>query len=150
MDTIVKPNGKKAKRNLSEEERQEILAKNKPKRAENGQLLPGNTSNPAGRPKSEHTIISIFKDHENAGDIVTKLYKIAGTIDTNTPHKDAMAAVKLIVERFIPQLKATELKVGDANDTGFVYLPQEIEPEYVEDENTSVPDNISVPSRGET
>ena len=123
MDTIVK-NGKKHHRNLSEEERLEIQAKNKPKRAENGTLLKGNSGNPSGRPKKEHTILQIFKDHTEAEGIINKLFKIANTIDTDEPHKDAMSSMKLIVERFIPSLKASELRLDTSGeDNGLVYLP---------------------------
>ena len=121
MDTIVK-NGKKHHRNLSEEERLEIQAKNKPKRRANGQLL--ESGNKAGRPKKEHTILQIFKDHTEAEGIINKLFKIANTIDTDEPHKDAMSSMKLIVERFIPSLKASELRLDTSGeDNGLVYLP---------------------------
>ena len=126
MDTIVK-NGKKHHRNLTEEERLEIQAKNKPKRAENGQLMKGQTANPSGRPKKEHTILEIFKSHEGAEAIINKLFKIANTIDTDEPHKDAMSSMKLIVERFIPSLKASELRVDTDNEGGLVYLPSQEE-----------------------
>ena len=123
MDTIVK-NGKKHHRNLSEEERLEIQAKNKPKRRKNGQLL--ESGNPSGRPRKEHTILQIFKDHTEAEAIINKLFKIANTIDTDEPHKDAMSSMKLIVERFIPSLKASEMRLDTSGeDGGLVYLPSQ-------------------------
>tara|TARA_R100001594_G_scaffold76106_1_gene110790 strand:- start:73 stop:465 length:393 start_codon:yes stop_codon:yes gene_type:complete len=128
METIVK-NGVEHKRNLTEEERLEIQAKNTPQRDSKGKLLKGSTGNPAGRPKKEHTIVDIFRDHKNAEELINKLYKVAGTIDQKNPHKDSMTALKLIVERFIPQLKASELRIGEADEKGFVFLPEQKEPE---------------------
>jgi len=120
---IIDKNGKQVKRNLTEEERRDIQAQNNPKRAENGQLLKGYSGNPSGRPKKEHTIVDIFRDHTEAEKIIESLYKVASTLTEDNPHKDALASAKLIVERLVPSLKASELRVDTAEDTGLVYLP---------------------------
>ena len=121
------------KRNLSEEERREILDKNTVSRDSTGKFQKGSSGNPAGRPPKELAVVQKFRDHKDAQADVDKLYKIAGTIDGKKPHKDAMSALKLIVERFVPSLRATELIVGEVEDTGFVYLPNQQAPE-AEDE----------------
>ena len=45
------------------------------------------------------------------------------------PHKDAISAAKLIVERLVPSLKASELRVDTDSDQGFVFLPTPEEPD---------------------
>lgn len=40
---------------------QDETSENKPERAENGQLLPGNTANPNGRPKGSYSIVEMIK-----------------------------------------------------------------------------------------
>ena len=88
--------------------------------------------NPAGRPKKElsmERVVQGFRDHRNAADIVNKLYAVAMTIDEKKPHNKAFEALKLITERFVPSLRATELKVGEVEETGFVYLPTQSTPE---------------------
>lgn len=42
-------------------EEQDITGKNRPQRAENGQLLPGSTANPYGRPKGSYSIVELIK-----------------------------------------------------------------------------------------
>ena len=78
-------------------------------------------------------VVQEFREHKNAADIVNKLYAVAMTIDEKKPHNKAFEALKLITERFVPSLRATELKVGEVEDAGFVYLPNQSAPE-AEDE----------------
>ena len=127
---------KTPRRNLSEEERRDILDKNTITRDSTGKFQKGTTGNPAGRPKKElsmEKVVQEFRDHKNASEIVNKLYAVAMTIDEKKPHNKAFEALKLITERFVPSLRATELKVGEVEDTGFVYLPNQVAPE-AEDE----------------
>ena len=129
---IIEKNGRKLKRNLTEEERRDILAKNKPKRAENGQLLKGQTSNPGGRPKKEHTIVDIFREHEGAKGLIEKLYYVASTLGTDEVDKDALASAKLIIERIVPSLKASEIRVDSDGGDNMVYLPSQTDIEDAE------------------
>ena len=124
---------KTPKRNLSDEERREILENNTVSRDSTGKFQKGTSGNPAGRPKKELAVVQKFRDHKDAQVVVDKLYKIAMTIDSKKPHKDAMSALKMITERFIPSLRATELKIGEVEEEGFVYLPSQVAPE-AEDE----------------
>ena len=94
-----------------------------------GRLLPGNTANPNGRPPAGRTIVDKFRDNPGAQAVINKLFAVANTLDETKPHKDAIAAAKLIVERLVPSLKASELRVDTENDTGFVLLPTPEEPD---------------------
>ena len=104
-------------------------ASNKEGRDEFGRILPGFTGNPNGRPPAGQTIVDKFRDNPNAQAVINKLFSVANTLDEDKPHKDAIAAAKLIVERLVPSLKASELRVDTDNDTGFVLLPSQEEPE---------------------
>ena len=124
--------GKKVKRNLSEEDRLDIQAKNKPKRAENGQLLKGESGNPSGRPKKEHTIVDIFKNHTEAEKIIESLYKVASTLAEDNPHAKAMESAKLIFNALVPSLKASELRVDTNGEDNLIYLPSQKDVEDVD------------------
>lgn len=104
-------------------------AKKQVERRPDGTLMPGSTANPNGRPPAGKSIIEQFRDHPGAQDIINKLFKVASTIDEAKPHKDSMAAAKAIFGALVPSLKATELKVGEVDDKGFVFLPSEEEPD---------------------
>ena len=94
-----------------------------------GRLLPGSTANPNGRPPAGKSIAERFRANEQAISVLDKLYKVANTLDDSKPHKDAIAAVKLIVERLVPSLKASELSISDDTDKPFVFMPQPEEPD---------------------
>ena len=129
---MVKKNGKMVRRNLTEEERREIQAKNTPKRAENGQLLKGQSGNPSGRPKKEHTIVDIFKNHTEAEKIIESLYKVASTLAEDKPHAKAMESAKLIFNALVPSLKASELRVDTDGTDNLIYLPSQQDVEDVD------------------
>ena len=100
----------------------------KVERDKKGRLLPGSTANPNGRPPAGLSIQEIFRDHKDAKAMIDKLYKIAGTIDSDKPHKDAMAALKTILERQVPSLRAQEIHINE-DDKSFIYMPAQKEPD---------------------
>ena len=104
-------------------------AKHQVERNPNGTLKKGFTANPNGRPKSGQSIVERFRDHPDTASIINQLYSVAKTLGDPKPHKDAIASAKLIVERLVPSLKASELKVDTDNETGFVFMPQQEEPD---------------------
>ena len=89
----------------------------------------GPSPNPKGRPKKDDTIVERFRSNEGCQSVINKLFAVANTLDDHTPHKDAIQAAKLIVERLVPSLKASELRVDTDGDAGMVYLPSQEEPE---------------------
>ena len=101
----------------------------KVERDELGRLLPGSTANPNGRPPAGQTIVDKFRSNEKAQGVINKLFAVANTLDQAKPHKDAIAAAKLIVERLVPSLKASELRVDTDGEQGFVLLPTPEEPD---------------------
>ena len=104
-------------------------ASSKEGRDELGRLLPGFTANPNGRPPAGQTIVDKFRDNPGAQAVINKLFTVAMTLDEAKPHKDSIAAAKLIVERLVPSLKASELRVDTDGEQGFVLLPTPEEPE---------------------
>ena len=96
-------------------------------RNKNGQVDPGKSGNPGGRPKSGQTIIDKFRDNETSSIVINKLFEIAKTLNTDDEHKEAMAATKLIVDKLVPSLKSQEIKMDLDNDRGFVFMPEQKE-----------------------
>ena len=94
-----------------------------------GRFKPGASGNPHGRPPAGQTIVDKFRDNPGAQAVINKLFTVANTLDEAKPHKDAIAAAKLIVERLVPSLKASELRVDTDGDQGFVLLPTPEEPD---------------------
>ena len=94
-----------------------------------GRFKPGFTGNKNGRPPAGESLVEKFRDNPGAQAVINKLFAVANTLDETTPHKDAIAAAKLIVERLVPSLKASELRVDTDGDQGFVFLPTPEEPE---------------------
>ena len=94
-----------------------------------GRFMPGVSGNPHGRPPAGQTIVDKFRDNPGAQAVINKLFLVANTLGEDNPNKDAIAAAKLIVERLIPSLKASELRVDTDGDQGFVLLPAQEEPD---------------------
>tara|TARA_Y100000593_G_C4271266_1_gene317501 strand:+ start:146 stop:529 length:384 start_codon:yes stop_codon:yes gene_type:complete len=103
--------------------------KSKVERDALGRLLPGSTANPNGRPPAGKTIVDQFRDNPNAQAVINKLFNVANTLDQDKPHKDAISAAKLIVERLVPSLKASEHIVNDQSDQPFILMPEPREPD---------------------
>ena len=93
-------------------------------RTANGRFAKGHSGNPNGAPRKSESIVERFRNNDSCQSIVNKLFAVANTLNDVEPHKDALASAKLIVERLIPSLKASELKVSDGDDEkGYVLLP---------------------------
>ena len=125
MPTLTKESGKRT----TKEKDPVKQASNKKGRDEFGRILPGFTGNASGRPPAGQTIVDKFRDNPGAQAVINKLFNVANTLDETNPHKDAIAAAKLIVERLVPSLKASELRVDTDGDQGFVLLPTPEEPD---------------------
>ena len=98
-------------------------------RTSNGRFAKGVSGNPNGRPKAGASIVERFRNNDSCQSIINKLFAVADTLNDPTPHKDALASAKLIVERLVPSLKASELRVDTEGDKGFVFLPSPEEPD---------------------
>ena len=98
-------------------------------RTARGRFAKGVSGNPNGRPKKDESIVERFRNNDSCQSIINKLFAVADTLNDAEPHKDALASAKLIVERLIPSLKASELKVSDGDEKGYVLLPNPEEDE---------------------
>ena len=108
------------------------LVKQVPKqvhRNADGTLKKGSTANPNGRPPAGQSVVDKFRNHPETQSIINKLFQVANTLSDTKPHKDAIASAKLIVERLVPSLKASELRIDTENEQGFVFMPQQEEPD---------------------
>ena len=94
-----------------------------------GTFKKGFSGNMGGAPRKNQSIVERFRGNEKAQSVINKLINVANTIDAPKPHKDAISACKMIVERLLPSLKASELRVDTEGDQGFVYLPSPEEPD---------------------
>ena len=94
-----------------------------------GTFKKGYSGNYGGAPRKGQSIVERFREHEGCQSIINKLFQVANTLGDTKPHKDAISAAKLIVERLVPSLKASELRVDTDGDQGFVYLPTPEEPD---------------------
>jgi hypothetical protein len=99
-----------------------------PKRHKDGKWKAGQSGNPKGRPKG-NTIVDEFRANPKGETLIENIFKIAGTLGTQSQHKDAMTCAKLVIERLVPSLKSSELKVENNENLGFVYLPEQKKPE---------------------
>jgi len=125
MSEIVK-NGVNPNDAVIEEDHEET--KPEPERHKDGKWKAGQSGNPNGRPKG-NAIVDDFRANPKGEDLIENIFKIAGTLGTSTQHKDAMTCAKLVIERLIPSLKSSELKVENNENLGFVYLPEQKKPE---------------------
>ena len=98
-------------------------ATNKVERDKFGRLKKGSTANPNGRPKAGKTVVDQFRDNPRVNSVIAKLFKVADTLGTDNPDKDALSASKLIIERIIPSLKSSDLQI-ETTEKGYVVLPE--------------------------
>ena len=93
-------------------------------RTANGKFKKGMSGNPGGRPKKGKTIVDDFRTNPKSYEVINKIFELANTLGSDDQHPDAMACTKLVVERLVPSLKASELRVDVDGDKGFVFLPE--------------------------
>ena len=94
-------------------------------RDSNGRFKPGTSGNPGGRPKSGETIVDQFRDNPKGMDVINNLINVASTFGTDDQHKDAVNAVKLVVERLVPALKSSDVNLTSDQDKGFIFMPEQ-------------------------
>ena len=112
-----------------EESLPELQEKEPLSRNADGTFKKGFSGNYGGAPRKSESIVERFRGHEGCQSIINKLFQVANTLGDTKPHKDAISAAKLIVERLVPSLKASELRVDTDGDQGFVFLPSPEEPD---------------------
>ena len=112
-----------------EKDRPEKQEKEPLSRNADGTFKKGYSGNYNGAPRKDESIVERFRGHEGCQSIINKLFQVANTLGDTKPHKDAISAAKLIVERLVPSLKASELRVDTDGDQGFVFLPTPEEPD---------------------
>ena len=88
-----------------------------------GRFQKGVSGNPNGRPPAGKTIVDQFRDNPQVSSVIAKLFKVADTLGTDNPDKDALSASKLIIERIIPSLKSSDLQI-ETTEKGYVVLPE--------------------------
>jgi len=86
------------------------------------QWKPGQSGNKTGRPKGP-TALERFRDNDKCECVINKVIKVALTLNTKEEHKDAMNCCKIVMDKVVPSLKATEMKIESEHVSGFVILP---------------------------
>ena len=127
-DVVVEEITEEDENTLNSRVETEISEKNNSGRDHRGRFVKGNKIS-KGRPKKEDTIVTKFRENPKNFDLINNIIAIASTLGQKNQHKDAMNCAKLVVERLVPTLKSSELKLGSDNDTGVVILPPQSEPE---------------------
>lgn len=97
-----------------------------------GRFVSGNNANPLGRPKVGETIVEQFRENPKGVELINRIFEIASTLGQKGQHKDAMNCAKLVIERLVPSLKSSELKLGVDDKKGFVILPPQEKPKIEE------------------
>ena len=94
-------------------------------RDEKGRFKPGFSGNPGGRPATSETIISRFREDPKGLDVIKNVIQVAGTFGTENQHPDAVAALKIVMDRLVPSLKSAEININTNDQAGFVYMPEQ-------------------------
>ena len=88
-----------------------------------GRFKPGQSGNPGGRPKKGETIVDQFRDNPKGIDVINNVIEVASTFGSDKQHKDAVSAVKLVIERLVPALKSSDINLNTDDDKGFIFMP---------------------------
>jgi len=68
---------------------------------------PGESGNPAGRPKI--ALAEQFRNNPKAKSVLNKIIDVANTLNTEKEHKDAVTCARIVSDKIIPTLKAQEI-----------------------------------------
>ena len=88
-----------------------------------GRFKSGTSGNPGGRPKKGETIVDAFRDNPKGLDVINNLIEVASTFGSDNQHKDAVSAVKLVIERLVPALKSSDININTDDEKGFIFMP---------------------------
>jgi hypothetical protein len=135
MDELIK-NGHNKNHIIVEENESAAIVPGEKKLDKNrdskGRFVSGNNANPNGRPKIGETIVEEFRENPKGVELINRIFEIASTLGQKGQHKDAMTCAKLVIERLVPSLKSSELKLGVDENKGFVILPPQEKPKIEE------------------
>ena len=131
MDNIVK-NGVNKNHLIVEEPNSAAQVQEDKNRDSKGRFVSGNNANPNGRPKIGETIVEEFRNNPKGVELINRIFEIASSLGKKGQHKDAMKCATLVIERLVPSLKSSELKLGVDKDKGFVILPPQEKPKIEE------------------
>ena len=96
-----------------------------------GFWVKGQSGNPNGRPPKGKSIAERFRENPQGEGVLKKIFEIASTLGEKEQHGDALQCAKLVIERLVPSLKSSELKMS-TEDSGVVIMPAQI-PAEVDD-----------------
>ena len=99
---------------------------NSVKRDKKGYWLKNQSGNPKGRPPKGKSLAERFRENPTGEVVLKKIFEIASTLgDGKKQHTDALPCAKLVIERLVPALKSSELKMS-TDDTGVIVMPAQI------------------------
>jgi len=90
-----------------------------------GFWIKGQSGNPKGRPPKGMSIAERFRSNPTGEFVLEKIFDIASTLGSDLQHDDALQCAKMVIERLVPSLKASELKMT-TEDSGVVIMPAQI------------------------
>ena len=98
------------------------VKKHEPERDSKGLWKKGVSGNPNGRPPKGKSLAERFRDNPTGKAVIDKILKTASTLGEDNQSPEAMQCAKLVIERIVPALKSSELKI-DTDDSGIIVMP---------------------------
>tara|TARA_Y100000593_G_C4305444_1_gene335486 strand:+ start:1445 stop:1858 length:414 start_codon:yes stop_codon:yes gene_type:complete len=95
------------------------------KRDKKGYWLKGQSGNPKGRPPKGKSVAEKFRENPTGEKVLQQIFEIASTLGEDNQHSDALQCAKLVIERLVPALKSSELKMS-SEDSGVIIMPPQI------------------------
>ena len=75
-----------------------------------------------------------FRDNPKGLDVINNVIEVASTFGSDKQHKDAVSAVKLVIERLVPALRSSDLNINTEDNKGFVFMPTQSQAKTEENE----------------